>query len=187
MIIQNLKSKIQNRQERGFTLIELITSMSIFSIFMVIMLAETNWLSRASGTAGRGAAELCSATRFAEKFRNDVRQASDASIKYAGRAILLRVGDESIEYFVARDERRLVRWNETTRDIEYGPFMARTFYHVTILSNGTRGRALVQAAWECLAETDPQPNASQVGTEAPRVLVLDTVLRGGMDKMEEKP
>jgi prepilin-type N-terminal cleavage/methylation domain-containing protein len=160
--------------KRGFTLIELITSMSIFSIFMLIVFAETNWLSRASGTVGRGAGELCVATRFVEKFRDDVRQAGDASIRYSGRALQLHVGGFEILYYVSLEDRRAVRWNETTKEIEYGPCLQRMEYKV---SGSSRGGTLVNATWACLAESHPQPLAPYVASEAPRVLVLDTALR----------
>lgn len=163
---------------RGFTMIELTMATMIFSVFMLIALGETNRLSRAAGASGRGSSELCAATRFAEQFRNDVRQAVAVRTRYSGRALLLHVNGAEILYYVALEDRRAVRWNETSKETSFGPFMEHMNYDVS--------GQMVHARWDCLAETEPQPMATHVGAEAPRVLILDTAVRSYLGKAELK-
>ncbi|HYG77486.1 MAG TPA: prepilin-type N-terminal cleavage/methylation domain-containing protein [Planctomycetota bacterium] len=159
---------------RGFTMIELIFSVILMSIFMLTIWASIRSLSVSSSESARGSAELAGAVRMAERFRNDVRQASSVEVSRDGSTLTLIFTDHCVIYAkgsTGRIERsRLrVKTDLIASEVDTGPAVQSVHF---ALAPATR---LLHASWYCWGPADPQSREAQ--NQAPHTLVLDTSLR----------
>jgi prepilin-type N-terminal cleavage/methylation domain-containing protein len=159
------------KTKRGFTLIELMCVVVLMLSFMVVVLMQTRAMARSSAQATRGAGQLAQAAKFAELFRNDVRQASEAEVGPRSQTLVLCVNGETIVY--RRAEGRLERVVDGEADS--GP-MLESIYFARAAQAGS-APPLLRARWECSADNDTvRQNPKQPA--AGRMLILDTALRG---------
>ena len=170
------------QRARGFTLMELLIASLLFMMFISLTSVEVASVSRMSRGISRGSAELISATRFSERFRNDVRQAQSVLVQSDGQSITLTLADGVIEYRLSA-EKRLERVQANSREIFSGPFVQSVLFSLDSPGDSRR-RAIVHARWECLAEIDPQQDRDDPARALPRILILDTALRA--EKEQDK-
>jgi prepilin-type N-terminal cleavage/methylation domain-containing protein len=160
---------------RGFTLIELVTASALFLMFIGLTTLEIASVARTSRAITRGSAELISATRFAERFRDDVRQAQSVGVQSDGQCVILGGKEKGIQYRLS-PEMRLERVSGSG-EISSGPYLQAVFFSVDTTPSASDRRTILHARWDCLAETDPLQEKSDPARAVPRVLTLDTALR----------
>ena len=156
---------------------ELIFALVLLFVFLSLASIEMRSVARASQNNARGATELLVATRFAERFRDDVRQARSVQIEREGSSVLLTEADEEVVYRIST-EMRLERVQVKSGDVDSGPFVQTSQYAL----DETQQRRFLHARWECLAEIDPAQDLIDPARPAPRTLILDTALRAEVAK-----
>ena len=159
------------RMRPGFTFIELVAASILMAAFITLVFGQLSALARATGRAGRGAAELAAAARLAGRFREDVRAARSAAVSPDGARVTLALPAGPVEYG-ANAEGRLER-GIASGEKEAGPLVRELRFELKEKKN----RRLLHAVWTCLAETDPNPAFADPATGGGQVLVLETALR----------
>lgn len=156
----------------GFTLIELILVTLLMSVLVVLCFGVISGIARTSGRAGRGGHELVLAAKLAERYRIDIRTADKVFLLGGNTRLRAVKGVEIIEYGLNASGRLERKGSDGSAVV--GPRLSAMSFDI-LKPSGTRIGWLVRARWECFAE---RPFRDPSNVEAPRLLILDTALRG---------
>jgi prepilin-type N-terminal cleavage/methylation domain-containing protein len=154
-------------QAKGFTLIELLVTTGLMVIFIVAVWHLIRNLALASSRTGRDAVELSLAVRMSARFRDDVRQAVDATVNAEKSSVRLDLGKSTVQYRRGT-EGRLERLEG--EQLDSGPVLHSIQFEFSVLER------LVHSRWVCGDDRDDERIPREARLEE-RVLLLDTKLR----------